>query len=136
MPHQEAKSAGDTPRPRLTVGLGGGGGRGSLALSAKMAAALTPSYVLQSQPCPHHLTARNRGRSAAGSPGGSAGLGGGRGAGASPAPGPQAAAAGASPGPAGLVAGLNDFPQPPPRRHLGSLPPPTPPFSPTPARGH
>lgn len=32
-----------------------------------MAAALTPRYVLRSQPCPpHHLTARNRGRPAPG----------------------------------------------------------------------
>lgn len=47
--------------------LWGGAGGGSLTMSAKMAAALTPRYVLQSQPCPpHHLTARNRGRPAPG----------------------------------------------------------------------
>lgn len=31
-----------------------GGCRGGLVPAAKMAAALTPSYVLRSQPCPHH----------------------------------------------------------------------------------
>lgn len=48
---------------------------GSLALPDKMAAALTPSYVLLSQPCPHHLTAGNGGRSAAGPPRGLRGTG-------------------------------------------------------------
>lgn len=71
MSHAERKFGGSTPKPSLP---GGGGG---LVLSAKMAAALTPSYVLRSQPCPHHhhhhhLTAGNCSGSR-----GSAGRGGG-----------------------------------------------------------
>lgn len=61
-------------KAKASAGAGGGVG-GSLALPDKMAAALTPSYVLLSQPCPHHLTAGNGGRSAAGPPGDSEGRG-------------------------------------------------------------
>lgn len=83
-----------------------------------MAAALTPSYVSQSQPCPSHPTAGKR-QPAASGPGGSAGRGCGEASEAELSlPSPISVwgfgVLGESPGPVGLVAGLTTCPSPPP----------------------
>lgn len=92
-----------------------------------MAAALTPSYVSQSQPCPSHPTAGAR-RDGAGGLRGRAqpalahlrlGLWG----------------AGGKSWPSGVSRRSGDMPQPPPGRHLGRLCV-CPPLPPSPARGH